>query len=71
MAQKKVNQAEIKWYQISEEIRTKLLANVFCGKCFVTEIKDYVIEDLKNGILLKGKCAKCNGNVARFVEDPD
>jgi hypothetical protein len=69
MTQIKINKAEKKWNQISEVLRVKLLSNVFCPKCSVTEIKDYVFEENKHGVLLKGKCSKCNGNVARLVED--
>ena len=71
MAQKIDNPAEAKWNRLPEEIRSKLLANVFCSQCHLTEIIDYVIEDNSQGILLRGKCAKCNGNVARLVEDPN
>jgi hypothetical protein len=69
VVKKKVTKAERKWNQYPEEIREKLLANVFCHKCNMTTIKDYICKDNSQGILLMGKCAKCDGDVMRLVED--
>ena len=58
-----------KWNKVPKEFQQKIIDNVFCGKCFVTTIVDYNIEDDMFGIILRGKCKKCGGNVARVVED--
>ena len=63
--------AETKWNTISKSNQQKLLANVLCGKCAITTIVDYSIENSQNDIVLRGKCAKCGGNVARVVEFDD
>ncbi len=58
-----------KWSKIPKPIQEKLLENVFCSTCGVTEIVDYSMYDDKTGILIKGKCKKCNKEVARLIED--
>ena len=58
-----------KWTAIPLHFRQKILDNIFCGKCGCTSMVDYLIEDNKLGIVLRGKCNKCGGIVARFVED--
>lgn len=60
--------AEKNWRGISKEIQYKLLSNVFCSNCYNTTIVDYTLHDHDQGILLKGKCKQCGGNVARVVE---
>ncbi len=62
-------QAAKKWSKIPKEFQEKLISNVFCSTCGVTKIKDYTLNDDDFGILLKGKCSKCGGDVARLVED--
>ncbi|MCL2865707.1 MAG: hypothetical protein FWE25_09225 [Lachnospiraceae bacterium] len=57
-----------KWNEFPKDFQKQLLDNVFCGKCFVTTIVDYDITLTNDGfVLLKGKCKKCSGNVARVV----
>ncbi|MGD9569681.1 MAG: hypothetical protein AB7V48_15465 [Sedimentibacter sp.] len=58
-----------KWSKISKHIQEKLLENVFCSTCGTTTIVDYSMYDDKAGILIKGKCKKCNREVARLIED--
>lgn len=58
-----------RWNSIPEEFREKLLNNVFCRKCSMTTIVDYAITSDTGGIVLKGRCKTCDGDVARFVED--
>lgn len=58
-----------KWNQIPIEMQNKLIDNVFCGKCGVTTITDYAMTNDKYGVLLEGKCKKCDGPVARLIED--
>ncbi len=59
-----------KWKAIPEHGRKLLSTNVFCGKCGVTAIKEgfAVRDDAPYGIILRGKCEKCGGEVARCVE---
>jgi predicted house-cleaning noncanonical NTP pyrophosphatase (MazG superfamily) len=58
-----------KWSRIPEDGKEILLNNVYCRTCGVTRIIDYCIVNDKLGIILQGKCAKCGGNVARYLED--
>ncbi|BCN31675.1 nucleoside triphosphate pyrophosphohydrolase [Anaeromicropila herbilytica] len=58
-----------KWSALPDDWKETLINNVFCRHCGVTTIVNYAIVDDKNGIVLQGKCAKCDGAVARFVED--
>ena len=58
-----------KWSKIPKHIQKKLLENVFCSACGVTRIVDYSMYDDKAGILIKGKCKKCDKEVARLIED--
>lgn len=55
--------------KLDKALRDKLFANVYCSACRdVTTIVDYDIVSDRLGIILKGKCKKCGGNIARFVE---
>jgi len=57
------------WTGIAPDIRKLLLANVWCSACShsVTIINfTGVIKDAD--LLLVGKCAECQGDVARVVE---
>jgi superfamily II DNA helicase RecQ len=72
---KKTNQevlsftANKKWLAIPVENRRKLEQNVWCGNCSdVVQITDYVVKDSGTGIILEGKCKKCDHKVARFIE---
>ena len=58
-----------KWAKISPDIQQMLINNVFCSKCGVTTIVDYALHNDRFGVVLKGKCKKCGGDIARFVED--
>lgn len=62
-------QAVYKWRNIEKHIQKMLLENVFCGTCGVTTIRDYSIESHDLGLLLTGSCKKCEGPVARVVEN--
>lgn len=57
-----------KWNSIEKENQDKLLNNVWCNNCKCTKIIDYKIYSNKCGIILRGKCAKCDGEVARVIE---
>lgn len=58
-----------KWSKIPKNSKETLLNNVFCGNCGVTTIADYAIVDDSHGLILQGKCTKCEGAVARYVEE--
>jgi ribosomal protein S27AE len=60
-----------KWNSIPDDIRKKLLQNVYCRRCGVTSIAaGYSITEEKGlGILLNGKCSKCGDIVCRVIED--
>ncbi|MFC4025253.1 hypothetical protein ACFOUV_15765 [Oceanobacillus longus] len=62
-------EAARKWSKIPRDTQELLLNNVFCSNCFETTIVDYTLHNNENGVLLKGKCKKCGGDVARVVED--
>ncbi|MCX8093721.1 MAG: hypothetical protein N3E50_06090 [Candidatus Goldbacteria bacterium] len=56
------------WHKMDEKEKQKILKNVFCSNCFVTEIVDYTIGEENCGLVLKGKCKTCGKDVARVVE---
>jgi len=60
-----------KWNSIPEDIRKKLLQNVYCGICGVTTIAPgYTMSYEKGvGILINGKCVKCGHDVCRVIEE--
>lgn len=58
-----------KWNSIEKENQYKLLNNVWCNNCKCTKVTDYKIYSHKFGIILRGKCSKCGGKVARVIED--
>ena len=59
------------WNQVPKDQQEAILASAFCRQCKMTTIKDFSVEKSGPDIVLKGKCAKCNGPVARLVENPD
>ena len=58
-----------KWNKVPKNMQNRLLQNVFCSTCGVTTIIDYSITEERSGIILKGKCKKCNKPVARLIEE--
>lgn len=58
-----------KWSKLPKNIRELFVNNVFCSSCGETTIVEYTLHDDKFGILLKGKCKNCRGEVGRLVED--
>lgn len=65
-----MNNAEKKWFFISEDIREKLLHNVWCTNCKdAVEIINYSISGNDVGVILIGKCKTCDHNVARVIEE--
>ena len=60
-----------KWKSIPEYGRRMLSSNVFCANCGVTALEEgfTIHDDPPYGIILRGKCAKCGGQVVRCVEN--
>ena len=58
-----------KFNQIPDDIKSKLLSNVYCSKCKNT-VKIVDFEGTMEGIdlVLRGKCEKCSSNVSRLIE---
>ncbi len=58
------------WNRIPKTTREKLLCNVFCANCKgAVRVIDYTVENSNMGLIIKGKCSKCGGDVVRVVED--
>ncbi len=61
--------ANKKWLALPKDIRSQLLNNVWCSNCSdVTMIVGFIVENEDFGIILNGKCKKCDHEVARVVE---
>lgn len=61
--------ARKRWETIPADLRQRLLSNVWCGHCrhgtTITNFKGTI----KGGeLVLDGKCAECQGGVARVLE---
>jgi len=57
------------WAAIPAEAKKKILTNVWCGKCQHEVIITNYSETVKAGdLLLVGKCAICQSDVARMIE---
>jgi len=58
-----------KFNQIPDDIKSKILSNVYCSKCKTTaRIVDFSAIIENNDLILKGQCEKCSGSVARVIE---
>lgn len=61
--------ARQRWESIPADIRQHLLANVWCGQCRHEVTITNFSGTIKGGdLLLVGKCAECQGDVARVIE---
>ena len=59
-----------KFNQIPDDIKSKILSNVYCPNCKDTlRIVEFEATLDKDDLLLKGKCENCSGQVARLIED--
>ena len=58
-----------KFNQIPDDMKAKLLSNVYCSKC-QDMVKIIEFEATLDGedLVLKGKCENCSGKVARLIE---
>ncbi len=61
-----------RWNKIPDNIKSRLLSNVYCSNCKdMVTIVNFKAEIMDNDLLLKGKCKTCNHNVARLIEAPE
>jgi hypothetical protein len=61
--------ARQRWESIPAEIRERLLTNVWCGQCRHEVTITNFRGSIKGGdLLLEGKCAVCQDDVARVIE---
>ncbi|MEO8506768.1 MAG: hypothetical protein ABI593_03985 [Betaproteobacteria bacterium] len=61
--------ARQRWKSIPSDIRQRLMANVWCGRCRHEVTITNFSGTIKGGnLLLVGKCAECHGDVARVME---
>ena len=61
--------ARQRWESIPAETRQHLLTNVWCGQCRHEVAITNFTGTVKGGdLLLVGKCAECQGDVARVIE---
>jgi len=58
-----------KFNQIPDDIKSKLLSNVYCSNCADTvRIVDFEATMDNNDLILKGKCERCSNRVVRLIE---
>lgn len=58
-----------KFNEIPDEMKEKILSNVYCSNCKGTvKIVDFTAITSQEDLLLKGKCGKCGTEVARLIE---
>ena len=58
-----------KFNQIPDDVKSKILSNVYCSNCKDTaKIVEFEGTMDGNDLVLKGKCEKCSGKVARLIE---
>ncbi len=58
-----------KFNQIPDDIKSKILSNVYCSNCKdMVKIVDFEATMDKDDLVLKGKCENCSGKVARLIE---
>ena len=61
--------ARRRWESFSAHVRHRLLANVWCVHCrHEVTITNFSGTIKRGDLLLVGKCAECNGDVARVIE---
>ena len=64
-------QAQKLWEKIPNEVRVKLLNNVYCTSCRDMVGIANVTGNIDGGdLVLKGICTACGGPVARLIEKP-
>ena len=59
-----------KFNKIPDNIKSKLLSNVYCPKCAdIVKIVNFEATMDNDDLILKGKCEKCSSDIARLIED--
>lgn len=62
-------QAERRWRELDGQLQTRLLNNVWCGRCRrSTTIVRYTGKIDGGDLVLEGRCITCDGRVARVIE---
>jgi len=57
------------WAKLSVESKKRLLSNVWCSKCgHAVTITNFTGVVKAGDLLLVGKCAECQSDVARLIE---
>lgn len=55
--------------QIPDDLKSKILSNVYCSHCNNTvKIVDFTATMDKGDLILSGECDRCSGKVARLIE---
>ena len=58
-----------KFNQIPDDIKSKILSNVYCSNCKDTvKIINFTATVDRDDLLLRGKCERCSGDVTRLIE---
>ena len=58
-----------KFNQIPDDIKSKILSNVYCSNCKnVVKIVDFEASMDGSDLVLRGKCDNCSGKVVRLIE---
>lgn len=59
-----------KFNQIPDDVKSKILSNVYCSSCKdAVKVVDFTATIDGADLLLSGKCERCSGEVARLIED--
>ena len=58
-----------KFNQIPDDIKSKILSNVYCSNCKnVVKIVDFEASMDEDDLVLRGKCENCSGKIVRLIE---
>ena len=63
-------EARLAWMSIAPDAQTAILEHVWCTHCSAGTPMTMLGGQLKSGgLLLSGKCSRCGGDTARFIEE--
>ena len=58
-----------KFNEIPDDMKSKLLSNVYCSTCKdMVKIVDFQATMERDDLILKGKCESCSNKVTRLIE---
>jgi|FLOH01.1.fsa_nt_gi DNA-directed RNA polymerase subunit RPC12/RpoP len=58
-----------KFNQIPDDIKSKILSNVYCSNCKeMVKIVDFEASMDEDDLVLRGKCENCSGKIVRLIE---